>query len=93
MQYEYIFFTLIIRSDDIPVYNVTLHQSKKITYGKLFEMSREIGYKYPFTMGLWYPNGEITQSVFVHTFKVVFFQWIPAYLIDFLFFCFGQKRL
>ncbi|CAO1377125.1 unnamed protein product [Diamesa serratosioi] len=80
------------KSVDIPVYNVTCHQSKKITYGKLFDMSREIGYKYPFSMGLWYPNGQMTQNLYVHTFKVIFFQWIPAYLVDFLFFCFGQKR-
>lgn len=81
------------RSDEIPVYNMTLHDSRKITNGKMFKYARELGQLYPCSGGLWYPDGDITQNVLVHRLKVFFFQLLPAYLIDFLFFCCGQKRL
>lgn len=41
----------------------------------------------------WYPGGDITTSKLVHKTNVALFHWGPAYLIDFLMFCFGQKRL
>lgn len=37
--------------------------------------------------------GDFTRSKIVHTFKLIFYHWLPAYLIDFLMLCFGQKRL
>lgn len=81
------------RSDEIPVYNMSLHESRKITIGKMFKYSRELGLKYPVVAGLWYPDGDITQNVFVHTLKVFFFQWLPAYFIDFWLWIFRQKTL
>lgn len=81
------------RSDEIPVYNMTIHDSRKITNGKMFKYAKELGQLYPCYGGLWYPDGDITQNVLVHRLKVFFFQLLPAYLIDFLFFCCGQKRL
>lgn len=81
------------KAKEIPVFNMTLHESRKITNGKMFKYARELGAKYPGVAGLWYPDGDITQNVVVHTLKVFFFQWLPAYFIDFLLFCFGQKRL
>lgn len=81
------------RSPEIPIYNMTLHESRKISNGKMFKISRDLGRKYPCTAGLWYPDGSITTNVLIHTLKVFFFQWIPAYFIDFLFLIFGQKRL
>lgn len=49
--------------------------------------------KYPFEAGLWYPGGDITTNVLEHKINVALFHWGPAYLIDGLMFCFGQKRL
>lgn len=48
---------------------------------------------YPFEAGLWYPGGDITTNKLVHQINVALFHWGPAYLIDFLMLCFGQKRL
>lgn len=81
------------RSKEIPVYNMTLHESKKITIGKTLQYTRDLGKIYPPLGGLWYPDGDITQNVFIHTIKVFLFQWVPAYLIDFILLCLGQKRL
>ena len=82
-----------VRAAEIPVYNMTLHESRKITMNKMLEYARDLRQKYPSYGGLWYPDGDITQNVYLHTFKIIFFQWIPAYIIDFFLLCFGQKRL
>lgn len=81
------------RSPTVPVYNITLHESRKVTNGKMLQYARDLGQKYPVSGGLWYPDGDITQNVLVHTLKVFFFQWLPAYFIDFWLMVFGQKRL
>lgn len=81
------------RSKEIPVFNMTLHESRKITNGQMVKYSKQLGQKYPVYGGLWYPDGDITQNVLVHTLKTFFFQWIPAYFIDFWLMVFGQKRL
>lgn len=47
----------------------------------------------PFEVGLWYPGGGITTNKFMHQLNVALFHWMPAYFIDFLMYCFGQKRL
>ena len=78
---------------EMPVYNLTVHVSKKLNFGQLFGIFKKVGRDIPFSGALWYPNGEPTLNVYVHTLKVFFFQLIPAYFIDFLFFCMGQKRL
>lgn len=41
------------RSKEIPVYNMSIHESRKITNGKMFKYARELGQKYPCTAGLW----------------------------------------
>lgn len=41
------------RSKEIPVYNMTIHESRKITIGKMFKYARELGKTYPYTAGLW----------------------------------------
>jgi hypothetical protein len=39
------------RSPVIPIYNMTLHESRKISNGKMFKISRDLGRKYPCTAG------------------------------------------
>ncbi|XP_059620438.1 putative fatty acyl-CoA reductase CG5065 [Phlebotomus argentipes] len=77
---------------DIPVYNITCTEGKKVTWGEVLELGKKVAYEYPFEAGVWYPNGTITTNKIVHTLSVILFHWIPAYLIDFLMFLFGQKR-
>ncbi|XP_062545047.1 putative fatty acyl-CoA reductase CG5065 isoform X2 [Armigeres subalbatus] len=77
---------------EIPVYNVTCRETKRTTWKEVLEMGKATAYEYPFEAGVWYPDGGITTNKLYHTFCVIFFHWLPAYLIDFLMFCFGQKR-
>lgn len=89
----YLLATRFHRPKNIPVYNVTCCESQKKTWQDIIDNGKNICYAYPFEAGLWYPDGNITTSQIVHTLNVVFFHWLPAYLIDFLLLCFGQKRL
>jgi alcohol-forming fatty acyl-CoA reductase len=41
------------RSEEIPVYNLTLHESRKITIDKMFKHVRVLGRIYPLYGGLW----------------------------------------
>lgn len=81
------------RSKDVPVYNITCTEGKKLTWGEVLEQGKEMGFKYPFEAGIWYPGGSITTNKIVHTLTVIFCHWLPAYFIDFLMFLLGQKRL
>ncbi|XP_017018975.1 putative fatty acyl-CoA reductase CG5065 isoform X1 [Drosophila kikkawai] len=76
----------------IPVYNLTVEDEKKRTWKWIMEVGRDLGLKYPFEVGLWYPDGNITTSKFYHTLCSILFMWLPAYLIDFLLLIFGQRR-
>lgn len=81
------------RPKDIPVYNMNASEEKKVTWGETLNRGKAIAYEYPFEAGCWYPNGTITTNRIVHTLNIIFFHWIPAYLIDFIMLCCGQKRL
>lgn len=81
------------KSGELPVFNVTCNPESKRTWGYVLEEGRKMNQQYPLEAGLWYPGGDITTNKLVHKTNVVLFHWGPAYLIDFLMFCFGQKRL
>lgn len=81
------------KSAEVPVYNLTCVEKHKQTWSQVMEDGKEVAYRYPFEAGVWYPNGTITTNRMNHIFKVFFFQWLPAYLIDFLMLVCGQKRL
>lgn len=76
----------------IPVYNITQSGVMPITWGEVVEKGKKIGYAYPFEGAVWYPDGDIRSSKFVHNLFVFFFHIIPAYFIDFLMLIFRQKR-
>ena len=78
---------------EIPVFNVTCSENKRTTWREVLTMGKDLTYKYPFEAGVWYPDGDMTTNRIWHTICLVLFHWLPAYLIDFLMFCFGQKRL
>jgi len=51
----------------IPVYNLTVDDAKKRTWKWIMDVGRDLGIKYPFEVGLWYPDGNMTSSKFYHT--------------------------
>lgn len=81
------------RPREIPVFNVTQHESRRITYGEFFKVANDMKAEIPFALSLWFPNVTITQNRLWYYINIILFQWIPAYFVDFLFFIFRQKRL
>ncbi|XP_062132540.1 putative fatty acyl-CoA reductase CG5065 isoform X1 [Drosophila sulfurigaster albostrigata] len=80
------------KSAQLPVYNITVEDAKKRTWQWIMDVGRELGLAYPFEVGLWYPDGNMTSNKFYHTFCVIMFMWLPAYFIDLLLAIFGQRR-
>lgn len=81
------------RPAQVPVYNVTNADHRKMTMGTVVEMSKRINKQIPFNAGLWYPDPCVTTNKLYHSFNVLMFHWLPAYLLDFLMLILGQKRL
>ncbi|CAH0546044.1 unnamed protein product [Brassicogethes aeneus] len=79
------------RPKEVPVYNLTHHGSNPTTWSELVETGREIIYEYPFDGQIWYPDGNIRSSKFVHNIMCILFHWIPALLIDGMMFVLCQK--
>ncbi|XP_043645558.1 putative fatty acyl-CoA reductase CG5065 isoform X3 [Drosophila teissieri] len=88
----YQFAKMTERPTEVPVYNITCADHRKMQWGEVIEMSKEIGYRYPMEAGLWYPDGCITTNKLHHNINVLLFHWLPAYLIDFILLLLGQKR-
>lgn len=78
---------------EVPVYNMAIHQSNRMTYSELFDVVKSMRYETPFSFGLWYPNCTMTMNKYYFLLNVLLFQWLPAFFIDFLLMIFGQKRL
>ncbi|XP_006570570.1 uncharacterized protein LOC412986 isoform X1 [Apis mellifera] len=80
------------KNTSIPVYNITQSGVVPITWGEILGKGKKIAHRYPFEGQIWYPDGDIRNSKFVHNLIVFFFHIIPAYFIDFLMLIFRQKR-
>lgn len=83
----------IHRPAQMPVFNITIPEAKKRTWQWIMDKGKNFGMQYPFEVGLWYPDGNITTNKFYHWICVILFMWLPALLIDCLLFIFGQRRL
>jgi len=77
----------------IPVYNVTQNDVVRMTWGEVLDHGRRLLLEYPFDWAAWYPDGSIRTNWWTHTLIVFFFQTIPAYFFDLIFFLLGQKTL
>ncbi|XP_067209365.1 putative fatty acyl-CoA reductase CG5065 isoform X2 [Linepithema humile] len=80
------------KSKSIPVFNVTQGKITEIKFSEILKMGQHVVHEYPFEGQVWYPDGDIRSSKFVHNLFVFFFHIIPAYFIDFLMLIFRQKR-
>ncbi|XP_066589751.1 putative fatty acyl-CoA reductase CG5065 [Prorops nasuta] len=77
---------------NMPVINITQSGVLPITYGEIVSKGKLISREYPFEGSVWYPDGDIRKSKFIHNLFLFFFQLLPAYFIDFLMLIFRQKR-
>ncbi|XP_043277619.1 putative fatty acyl-CoA reductase CG5065 [Venturia canescens] len=81
-----------MKSNKIPVYNITQSGVLPITWGQVLEKGKKVAYEYPFEGAIWFPDGDIRANKFIHQLFVIFFHILPAYFIDFLMLIFRQKR-
>ncbi|XP_035773855.1 putative fatty acyl-CoA reductase CG5065 isoform X2 [Anopheles albimanus] len=72
------------KKDDVMYYNLTSSSDNPINWGEVLETGRKVLYENPFCFALWYPDGSIKSNYFYHWLCVIFFHYLPAYLIDFL---------
>lgn len=77
----------------MPVYNITQSKEREVTWGEVLELGRLVYSEYPFSLMLWYPDGNMRSSKWVHNICAFFLHWIPAYFIDFMMILFRQKTL
>ncbi|XP_055916268.1 uncharacterized protein LOC129949069 [Eupeodes corollae] len=92
LPYNYMHMQLAKKPDRVPVFNITCSENKKKTWKWIMDVGKQFAFDYPFEIGLWYPDGNMTTNKLYHWFCVVFFMWLPAYCIDFLLFIFRQRR-
>ncbi|TMW39495.1 hypothetical protein DOY81_015425 [Sarcophaga bullata] len=84
-------FTKDKKPAEVPVYNITNAEHRKMTSGTVVKLSKRINKEYPFNAGLWYPDPTVTTNKLYHQFNCLMFHWLPAYFLDFLMLIFGQK--
>lgn len=73
--------------------NLCISKKALFSWGESIETGKRFFYDYPLSYALWYPDGSIKKNYYHHLFCVIFFHYLPAYLIDFLLLLFGRKRL
>lgn len=87
------FATMEEKPEDIPVYNLTIPQYHRYSWGFILDAGRKVILDYPFEAGLWFPGGDITQNKMIHYLRVFFTQLLPAYFVDALCTIVGRERL
>ncbi|XP_021926220.1 putative fatty acyl-CoA reductase CG5065 [Zootermopsis nevadensis] len=73
------------------VCNLTVSGENPITWGHVLDVGRKHLYENPLSDAIWFPDGSIKSSWLLHTLCVIFFHFLPAYLIDFVVTLFGKK--
>ncbi|GLH03059.1 Putative fatty acyl-CoA reductase CG5065 [Gryllus bimaculatus] len=79
------------RPSEIDVVNLTTWKDNLVTWTEVIEKGRRHLYANPLSGAIWYPDGSIKSSWLVHTLCVIFFHFLPAYLIDLLLLVCGHK--
>lgn len=83
--------SLMKDKDEVYYCNITDSGMHTITWGQALDLGKEVFDQYPMSVALWYPNGSMKTNRFLHTLCVIFFHYLPAYVIDFLLFITGNK--
>lgn len=73
--------------------NLTDSGINPLTWGESITIGKELFHEFPMCQALWYPNGSIKPNYYHHLFCVVFFHYLPAYVIDFIMIITRQKPL
>lgn len=73
------------------VCNITESGDHPLTWRHVLDTGRKHLYENPLSDAIWFPDGSIKSSWLMHTLCVIFFHFLPAYLIDFLVTLCGKK--
>lgn len=81
----------IMDDKDVLYCNMTDNGTNPITWGESLELGKKVFFEYPMSISLWYPGGSIKSNYFVHLWCVIFFHYLPAYIIDGILLITGNK--
>lgn len=84
---------MVFRPTQPLVCNVTESGENALSWEYILEAGRKYLYENPLSGAIWFPDGSIKTSWFLHTLCVIFFHFLPAYLIDMLVTLCGKKTL
>jgi len=71
--------------------NVTESGENSLSWERTLETGRKHLYENPLSGAIWFPDGSIKSSWLLHSLCVIFFHFLPAYIIDFLVTLCGKK--
>ncbi|CAO1407990.1 unnamed protein product [Diamesa serratosioi] len=80
-----------MKTNDVFYCNISDSRSDQVSWGESIEMGKQMFYEHPLCMSLWYPSGNVKANYYHHLFCVIFFHYLPAYIIDFLLLITRQK--
>lgn len=75
------------------VCNITQSEDNPMSWEYILDTGRKHLYENPLSGAIWFPDGSIKSSWLVHTLCVIFFHFLPAYIIDLLVTLCGKKPL
>jgi alcohol-forming fatty acyl-CoA reductase len=76
---------------NMQIFNCTTSQQKPITWNELLDTSKKYYRDCPSTNIVWYPDGGLTSSYLLYLFRFLFFQLIPACILDLISLAIGKK--
>lgn len=82
-----------MKTNDVFYCNISDSRSDQVSWGESIEMGKQMFYEHPLCLSLWYPAGSVKANYYNHLFCVIFFHYLPAYIIDFLLLITRQKPL
>ncbi|CAK1546406.1 unnamed protein product [Leptosia nina] len=83
--------TALTKPKDIVVCNLTRSKCNSITWGKCLEYGRQLIQEYPFSVMLWYPDGEPTSSKLLYHLQTFYSHFLPAVIVDLIIWLLGKK--
>ncbi|KAG5680580.1 hypothetical protein PVAND_010077 [Polypedilum vanderplanki] len=79
-------------SKALEIYNCTSSQQMPMTWNEFLDLGQKTYSKYPSTKVLWYPGGRMCSNYYGYLLYFLFFQFLPAILIDVCSVLAGKKR-
>ncbi|CAO1326836.1 unnamed protein product [Diamesa serratosioi] len=76
---------------NIPIYNYVSSVENPLSWGQFTYLNVKYGFDYPFTSAIWYRCFHMHKSAAVNNICKFLLHLIPAFLIDTIALCFGQK--